>query len=1162
MQKPCKPNFSSFFISLNVVLILLLGINTALAETHIHFLAGTPSHGYGKHEHRAGCLLLAKALNESGLDVKATVSSGWPEDPSILSQVDALVAYSDGNGKHVLLEHQDAIQKLMDHGVGLTLIHYAVEIGKTEGGLNLQNWIGGFFEVHWSVNPHWQPEFRILPKHEITQGVRPFKIQDEWYFNMRFKGKMEGVTPILSAVPPEQTMERKDGAHSGNPSVRKMVKEGFDQHVGWAYERKDGGRGFGFTGGHFHDNWAHDDYRKLVLNAIVWTAKGKVPENGVPSKTPTFKELEANQDYPKGEVKKSKQTAQVDKGPHAKVDLKTFKLPEDLEISVYATSPLFYNPTNIDVDEHGNVWVAEGVQYRKFKNKDFRIEHPNGDRIVVLKDSNGDGKADSSHVFVQDPELMAPLGIAVFGHRVVVAQPPHLFVYTDNNRNGIFDRGEQKAKFLSGFGGWDHDHSLHSVTAGPDGKWYFNTGNAGTHYVKDMSGFIAQISSTYKGGAPSVSDPGPHQGGKYGLKSSDGRIYVGGASFRIDPLGYQMEVVGHNYRNPYEQTITSIGDMFMNDNDDPPACRTTWLMEYGNLGFKSADGQRTWQSDIRPLETTASAEWRQSEPGTIPAGDVYGSGSPTGITYYENGALGKKYQGLLLSCEALHNVVFGYYPEAKGAGYELKRFDFLKSSDSQFRPSDICVAPDGSILVADWYDPGVGGHRMADPNCSGTIYRITKKGAKHSTPKIDLTKTSGQIEALKSPSINVRFLGFEALKAKGESEVNSVAKMLKEESPYLKGRALFLLAQMGDKGQNEVKKHLTSSDDKIKVAALRALRAADVDPVALAMIMIKDKSDAVQRELSIALRNVPYSHKKSMLLDLIAEHQAGDRWSVEAIGLACEGNESKVYADMLKKFGKDPLKWNKSLKQVLWRLHPQEALGKIGEIALHPKTDKNTRADYLTVIGMNPSKQAYTLMTKISKQNWKDSTTLLANWYLDTNRTRDWEAYFPKGEQKELPKSDSLIVESFPPITKLPSIAEIEKIKGNHRNGRPLLDRCNMCHVARKGVGIDFGPQKLKDWAKGQSKAAVIDAIVNPSNGISLGFDGTEIVLKNGAKLQGILVEDGKYVKLKVIGGQVYTIPQDQVKSRKVMTTSLMMSASQMGLTAQNIADIVEYLKN
>jgi len=155
---------------------------------------------------------------------------------------------------------------------------------------------GGAFEIDWSVNPHWDAEFASLPDHPVARGVEPFTIRDEWYFNMRFLPEMAGVTPILSAVPPPETMSRQDGRHSGNPAVREMVAAGLPQHLCWVVERPEGGRGFGFTGLHYHDNWAHDGFRQTLLNAICWIAGVEIPEGGIPTPTPTQEELDANLD--------------------------------------------------------------------------------------------------------------------------------------------------------------------------------------------------------------------------------------------------------------------------------------------------------------------------------------------------------------------------------------------------------------------------------------------------------------------------------------------------------------------------------------------------------------------------------------------------------------------------------------------------------------------------------------------------------------------------------------------------------------------------------------------------------------------------------------------------------------------------------------------------
>jgi hypothetical protein len=265
------------------------------AKKKVVLIAGKPSHGYAAHEHNAGCLLLAKCLNENVPRVHAVAYNGWPKDPKALADADAIVVFADGGGGHPILPHLDEVGKLAKRGAGIGMLHYAVEVPKGEAGDRFLDWIGGYFEPFWSVNPHWTAKFESFPDHPITRGVKPFEIEDEWYYHMRFRENMEGVTPILTAVPPDSTRERPDGAHSNNPTVR--ARRGMPEHVAWAAERPDGGRGFGFTGGHWHWSWANDSFRTVVLNAIVWVAGLEVPPGGVPSKTPTLEELEKNQDF-------------------------------------------------------------------------------------------------------------------------------------------------------------------------------------------------------------------------------------------------------------------------------------------------------------------------------------------------------------------------------------------------------------------------------------------------------------------------------------------------------------------------------------------------------------------------------------------------------------------------------------------------------------------------------------------------------------------------------------------------------------------------------------------------------------------------------------------------------------------------------------------------
>jgi type 1 glutamine amidotransferase len=260
-------------------------------------VAGRPSHAPGEHEFRAGCMLAERCLDATGLPlVTAVYTNGWPEDPTAFDNADAVFFFADGGDGHPVIQSNRLAQidALAKRGVGVACLHYAVEVPKEKGGSEFLNWLGGYFEKDWSVNPHWKlTASQLADGHPITRGVRPFATQDEWYYHMRFREPADGVAMILTGVPPDATRERPDGPHSNNPTVR--AAKGGREALAWAYERPDGGRGFGCTGAHFHRNWADDDFRRLMLNALVWTAGLDVPSGGVQSGV-TPDDLTANLD--------------------------------------------------------------------------------------------------------------------------------------------------------------------------------------------------------------------------------------------------------------------------------------------------------------------------------------------------------------------------------------------------------------------------------------------------------------------------------------------------------------------------------------------------------------------------------------------------------------------------------------------------------------------------------------------------------------------------------------------------------------------------------------------------------------------------------------------------------------------------------------------------
>ena len=677
-----------------------------------------------------------------------------------------------------------------------------------------------------------------------------------------------------------------------------------------------------------------------------------------------------------------------------------FDIAEDFEATVWATTPQLFNPTNFDIDADGRIWVTEAVNYRNFRNDGLGLTNEEGDRIVVLQDTDGDGKADSSHTFVRDIDLVAPLGIAVLGNQVIVSCAPNLLIYTDVDGDTYFDKDiDKKEIFLTGFSGLDHDHSLHSVTVGPDGYWYFNTGNGGPHTVTDKSGWTLRAGSSYAGGSPHLKENFP------GRKSDDGRIWVGGVAMRIRPDGTGLEPIGHNFRNVYEESLSSFGDVFHADNDDPPACRTTWLMEYGNAGFSSADGSRKWKLDQRPGQPTRIAEWRQEDPGTIPAGDVYGFGAPTGVVFGENGCFERMYtDGLLLVCESARGEVFQYSPKSQGAGFSLQRSLFMKlrsgsTHSGMFRPSDVAIGPDGAIYVSDWYDPGVGGHRMQDSQGSGSIYRIAPKDFAPTIDKLDLSTIPGMIRALKSPAVHVRALGFRSLRALGEDAGPEIIDLSQSDQPFFVARAVWLLPSCGQKGLNRLAELLHHENQQIRVAAFRSLRRATSEPDASNEIRdlwlhareqaCRDSAPSVRREAAISLRDEPFKTCRELLKELADGFDGWDRWYLEALGTACEGKEQEAF-ELLVSHSEDPLVWDHRLSGIAWRLHPDAAVRSLKTRAMAKTLSLVDRKQMVDAIAFNSSFQAASAMLDIAQHGPKDLRGYAA-WWGQHRLQNDWK---------------------------------------------------------------------------------------------------------------------------------------------------------------------------
>ena len=611
-----------------------------------------------------------------------------------------------------------------------------------------------------------------------------------------------------------------------------------------------------------------------------------------------------------------------------------FKLPPGFEITLFASEPDISKPINMEFDDRGRLWVTTTIEYPK-----PAAPGRGRDKIIILEDTDGDGKADKFIPFVDS--LNIPIGITTINNGAIAYSIPNVYKFIDKNGDG---KADETTKLLGPFEFLDTHGMVNNLVRGFDGWIYACHGFANTSTVAGADGDSIHMAS--------------------------------GNTFRFREDGSRVEATTFGRVNPFGYAYDEWGYLYSLDCHTKPIYQLINGAQYPAQGVK--EPSIGWAPFMMSYEFGSTAN----------SGLVYYTGSQFPEAYYHN-----FYSGNVVTSRINRNTMslHGSTPESK------REEDFLLSADPWFRPVDIKTGPDGSMYVADFYNRIIGHYEVPKDHpqrdkTSGRIWKITYTGAGKKTQlsaNKDWSKATLDelIKALNNPQLNSRMMIANCVvDIHGQKAVTPVQQMMaasiNDNKSFIQG--LWILDRLHALPNQLLEKALQHSDPMIQVHALRVLAGQKIISAkhrSIAISALQNKNPHVQRMAITVLGHFP---EFNQLQSLIAINMATDTLDTHmaytsVLSIKDHLNNSAIMHQVT------TYKWNEKQLGVLMNVLPvvpskEAAFYALAYLENHNVSEKKL-ADNLEYIGRYISADKLNKLITVARKNAAGNLDIEYNFY-------------------------------------------------------------------------------------------------------------------------------------------------------------------------------------